>query len=160
MLVVWYLNYHNGKKLKNASLQAAAKDSLGDVVTSFSTMITVLLSMALKVAFLDSAVSIVIGIFILWQGIVIFQESSLNLIDYVDPELEKDMRQDIGNIEEVRDVVDLTSRYNGNMLIVDIFVKVDAEDTAMSIYQLNKKIKDELFKKYGVYDVRLLLFRI
>lgn len=155
MLVVWYLNYHNGKKLKNASLQAAAKDSLGDVVTSFSTMITVLLSMALKVAFLDSAVSIVIGIFILWQGIVIFQESSLNLIDYVDPELEKDMRQDIGNIEEVRDVVDLTSRYNGNMLIVDIFVKVDAEDTAMSIYQLNKKIKDELFKKYGVYDVTL-----
>ena len=155
MLVVWYLNYHNGKKLKNASLQAAAKDSLGDVVTSFSTMITVLLSMALKVAFLDSAVSIVIGIFILWQGIVIFQESSLNLIDYVDPELEKDMRQDIGNIEEVRDVVDLTSRYNGNMLIVDIFVKVAAEDTAMSIYQLNKKIKEELYQKYDVYDVTL-----
>ena len=155
MLVVWYLNYHNGKKLKNASLQAAAKDSLGDVVTSFSTMITVLLSMALKVAFLDSAVSIVIGIFILWQGIVIFQESSLNLIDYVDPELEKDMRQDIGNIEEVRDVVDLTSRYNGNMLIVDIFVKVAAEDTAMSIYQLNKKIKEELYQKYAVYDVTL-----
>lgn len=155
MLVVWYLNYHNGKKLKNASLQAAAKDNLGDVVTSFSTMITVLLSMALKVAFLDSAVSIVIGIFILWQGIVIFQESSLNLIDYVDPELEKDMRQDIGNIEEVRDVVDLTSRYNGNMLIVDIFVKVAAEDTAMSIYQLNKKIKEELYQKYDVYDVTL-----
>ncbi|ATO46331.1 hypothetical protein C5L30_001447 [Companilactobacillus farciminis] len=155
MLVVWYLNYHNGKKLKNTSLQAAAKDSLGDVVTSFSTMITVLLSMALKVAFLDSAVSIVIGIFILWQGIVIFQESSLNLIDYVDPELEKDMRQDIGNIEEVRDVVDLTSRYNGNMLIVDIFVKVAAEDTAMSIYQLNKKIKEELYQKYDVYDVTL-----
>lgn len=155
MLVVWYLNYHNGKKLKNASLQAAAKDSLGDVVTSFSTMITVLLSMALKVAFLDSAVSIVIGIFILWQGIVIFQESSLNLIDYVDPELEKDMRQDIGNIEEVRDVVDLTSRYNGNMLIVDIFVKVAAEDTAMSIYQLNKKIKEEFYQKYDVYDVTL-----
>lgn len=155
MLVVWYLNYHNGKKLKNASLQAAAKDSLGDVVTSFSTMITVLLSMALKVAFLDSAVSIVIGIFILWQGIVIFQESSLNLIDYVDPELEKDMRQDIDDIEEVRDVVDLTSRYNGNMLIVDIFVKVAAEDTAMSIYQLNKKIKEELYQKYDVYDVTL-----
>ncbi|WP_201308404.1 cation diffusion facilitator family transporter [Companilactobacillus farciminis] len=155
MLVVWYLNYHNGKKLKNASLQAAAKDSLGDVVTSFSTMITVLLSMVLKVAFLDSAVSIVIGIFILWQGIVIFQESSLNLIDYVDPELEKDMRQDIDNIEEVRDVIDLTSRYNGNMLIVDIFVKVAAEDTAMSIYQLNKKIKEELYQKYDVYDVTL-----
>lgn len=155
MLVVWYLNYHNGKKLKNASLQAAAKDSLGDVVTSFSTMITVLLSMALKVAFLDSAVSIVIGIFILWQGIVIFQESSLNLIDYVDPELEKDMRQDISSIEEVRDVIDLTSRYNGNMLIVDIFVKVAAEDTAMSIYQLNKKIKEELYQKYDVYDVTL-----
>ena len=155
MLVVWYLNYHNGKKLKNASLQAAAKDSLGDVVTSFSTMITVLLSMALKVAFLDSAVSIVIGIFILWQGIVIFQESSLNLIDYVDPELEKDMRQDIDDIEEVREVIDLTSRYNGNMLIVDIFVKVAAEDTAMSIYQLNKKIKEELYQKYDVYDVTL-----
>src|SRR5699024_1304331 len=84
MLIVWFINYHNGKKLKNASLQAAAKDSLGDVVTSFSTMIAVLISIALKVAFLDSAVSIVIGIFILWQGVVICPEAALNLIDYVD----------------------------------------------------------------------------
>jgi cation diffusion facilitator family transporter len=139
--------------LKNASLQAAAKDSLGDVVTSFSTMITVLISIALKVAFLDSAVSIVIGIFILWQGVVIFQEAALNLIDYVDPILEKNMRDDLSKIEEIHSVVDLTSRYNGNMLVVDIFVKVDADETAVSIYQLNKKIKDELYQKYDVYDV-------
>lgn len=52
-------------------------------------------------------------------------------------------------------MVDLTSRYNGNMLVVDIFVKVDADETAMSIYQLNKKIKDELYQQYDVYDVTL-----
>lgn len=155
MLVVWYINYHNGKKLKNASLQAAAKDSLGDVVTSFSTMVTVLISIALRISFLDSVVSIVIGIFILWQGVVIFQEAALNLIDYVDPVLEKNMRDDLNKIKEIHSVVDLTSRYNGNMLVVDIFVKVDVDETAASIYRLNKKIKDELYQKYDVYDVTL-----
>ncbi|KRK92838.1 cation diffusion facilitator family transporter [Companilactobacillus futsaii] len=155
MLVVWYINYHNGKKLNNSSLQAAAKDSIGDVATSFSTMITVLISIALKISFLDSVVSVVIGLFILWQGIVIFQEAALNLIDYVDPVLEKSMRNDINSFEEVLDVVDLSSRYNGNMLIVDIIIKVDAEDTAMLIYQLKGKIKDKLYQKYDVYDVTL-----
>lgn len=65
------------------------------------------------------------------------------------------MRDDLNKIEEIHSVVDLTSRYNGNMLVVDIFVKVDADETAMSIYQLNKKIKDELYQQYDVYDVTL-----
>lgn len=157
MLVVWYINFHNGKKLHNSSLKAASKDSLGDVVTSFGTMITVLISFMLDLSWLDSTVSIVIGIFILWQGVVIFQESTLNLIDYVDPTLEKNMRQTVNNIDKVHRVVDLSSRYNGNLLIVDIFIMVDSKADAMSIYRLNEKIERKLHKKYNVYDVTVTI---
>lgn len=157
MLIVWYINSHFGKKLNNASLSAAGKDSLGDVVTSFGTMITVLISFVLELSWLDSTVSIVIGLFILWQGLRIFQECTLNLIDYVDPVLESKMRQTVSHLKKVHRVVDLTSRYNGNLLIVDIFIMVNPKATAFEIYHLNEKIERKLHHKYNVYDITVTI---
>lgn len=157
MLLVFYINRHYGKKLQNGSLLAASKDSLGDIITSFGTAVTVLISYFFQLAWIDSTVSIIIGFFILWQGLTIFQESTLNLIDYVDPELEKQMRKTVEKTPKVRKVVDLTSRYNGNMLIVDIFIMVNPKDTAMEIYDVNEKIERKLHKKYNVYDVTITI---
>lgn len=157
MLVVFFINRRFGKKLKNASLLAASKDSLGDVVTSFGTMLTVLISYFFQLTWIDSTVSILIGIFILWQGLVIFQECTLNLIDYVDPALEKKMRQTVSHIKGVHKIMDLTSRYNGNMLVVDIFILVNPKATAVEIYDLNEKIERKLHKKYNVYDVTVTI---
>ncbi|WP_125711264.1 cation diffusion facilitator family transporter [Companilactobacillus zhongbaensis] len=157
MLLVFFINRRFGKKLENASLLAASKDSLGDVVTSFGTTLTVLISYFFQLSWIDSTVSIVIGIFILWQGLVIFQECTLNLIDYVDPKLEKEMRKTVEHINKVNKVMDLTSRYNGNMLIVDIFIMVNPKATAMDIYKTNEKIERKLHKKYNVYDVNITI---
>lgn len=157
MLVVFFINRRFGKKLKNTSLLAASKDSLGDVVTSFGTMLTVLISYFFQLTWIDSTVSILIGIFILWQGLVIFQECTLNLIDYVDPALEKKMRQTVSHIKGVHKIMDLTSRYNGNMLVVDIFILVNPKATAVEIYDLNEKIERKLHKKYNVYDVTVTI---
>jgi cation diffusion facilitator family transporter len=157
MFGVYYINRHFGKKLGNASLQAASKDSLGDVVTSIGTMITVLLSFALHLPWIDSAVSILIGGFILWQGLQIFQESTLNLIDYVDPVLELQMKSEVEKFKKVRSVVDLRSRYNGNILLVDMFIMVDPKATAMEIYNTNEKIERKLHKSFDVFDVTITI---
>ncbi|AKP67191.1 cation diffusion facilitator family transporter [Companilactobacillus ginsenosidimutans] len=157
MFGVYYINHHYGKKLGNGSLLAASKDSLGDVVTSLGTMITVLVSYALHLAWIDSAVSIVIGVFILWQGIQIFQESTLNLADYVDPVLELQMKEAAEKFKKVHRVVDLRSRYNGNILLVDMFIMVDPKATAMEIYSTNEKIERKLHKDFNVFDVTITI---
>ena len=155
MLIVWYSNRHNGKKLNSTSLLAAAKDSLGDVITSLGTMITVLLSYFLKLPWIDSVVSIAIGIFILWSGLMIFQECTLNLADYVDPDLEHKMKDSVEKIKDVHEVIDLRSRYNGNIFIVDIFIMVDPNKTALELYDLDERIENKLRKKFNVFDTTI-----
>lgn len=155
MLIVWYSNRHNGKKLNSTSLLAAAKDSLGDVITSLGTMITVLLSYFLKLPWIDSVVSIAIGLFILWSGLMIFQECTLNLADYVDPALEHKMKDSVEKFKDVHEVIDLRSRYNGNIFIVDIFIMVDPNKTALELYDLDERIENKLRKKFNVFDTTI-----
>ncbi|MQS89588.1 cation diffusion facilitator family transporter [Companilactobacillus mishanensis] len=155
MLVVWFLNHHNGKKLHSTSLLAAARDSLGDVVTSLGTMITVLISHFLNLPWLDGTVSIAIGLFILWSGIKIFQECALNLADYVDPEFENEMKESVSEFKMVHKVLDLRSHYSGNILVVDIFIMVAPDKTALELYKLNKHIENKLRNNFNVYDTTI-----
>ncbi|VDG24723.1 cobalt transporter [Lactobacillus ginsenosidimutans] [Lactiplantibacillus mudanjiangensis] len=155
MLIVWQINLKNGKKLQNSALLAAAKDSLGDVITSLGTLLTVLCAFVFKVAWLDSVVSIVIGCFILWSGLQIFQECTLNLADYIDPTLENNIKKTVEQLSEVCKVVELKGRYNGNVLLVDMIVMVDAKTSAFEVYQLNERIESELDAKFKVFDVSM-----
>lgn len=155
MLVVYFINLRFGKKLENASLLAASKDSLGDVVTSLGTMITVLVFFFLHLNWLDSTVSIAIGLFILWQGLQVFQECTLNLADYVDPQLEADMKKTVETVKHVHQVMDLSSRYSGNLLIVDIFIMVNPNASVWEIYNVNEKIENRLHQKFNTYDVTI-----
>ena len=155
MIIVWYLNHHNGKKLHSTSLLAAAKDSFGDVITSLGTMVTVLLSYYLGLPWLDSIVSIAIGIFILWSGLLIFQECTLNLTDYVDPTLEHTIKEAVLKIPDVHDVLELRSRNNGNIFIVDMFILIDPNKTTVDIYDLDERIENKLRKDFNVFDTTI-----
>lgn len=153
MLVVWYFNYHNGKRLNNAVLAAAAKDSMGDVATSFGTLVTVLTAFWLNIPWLDSTVSIIIGCFVLWSGLVIFQECTLNLADYVDPDLERQIKASVIQFDEVHRITEFRSRYNGDVLIVEMLIMVDAQMDVMTLYNLTERIEKQLERQFQIFDV-------
>ena len=153
MLIVWYFNYHNGKRLKNAVLSAAAKDSMGDVATSFGTLVTVLAAFWFNIPWLDSTVSIIIGFFVLWSGLVIFQECTLNLADYVDPDLEQQIKAAIIQFDEIHQITEFRSRYNGDVLIVEMLIMVDARMDVMTLYNLTERIEKKLEAQFQIFDV-------
>lgn len=153
MLIVWYMNRRTGKKLQNAALLASAQDSLSDAFTSLGTMIAIGGALLFQLKWLDGATSIVVGFFILYSGIQIFSESSLNLADYFDPQAEDQYREAIKDFAEVVDVESLRAHYNGNVIFVDTTIEVDAKMTALEIYQLTEKIEEKLRKQFGIIDV-------
>lgn len=153
MLLVWYLNRRMGKKLQNAALLASAQDSLSDAFTSIGTMIAIGGALLFQIKWLDGATSIIVGFFILYSGIQIFSESSLNLADYFDPQAEDEYRQAIKEFQQVVDVESLNAHYNGNVIFVDTTIEVDAKMTALEIYQLTEKIEEKLRQQFGIIDV-------
>ena len=152
MLVVWYMNRQTGRKLKNAALLASAQDSLSDAFTSIGTMIAIAGALLFDLAWLDGATSIVVGFFILYSGLKIFFDSSLNLTDYFDPQAEKEYGDAIHDVAKVRRVVELKAHYNGNVVTLDATVMVNSKMTVLESFQLSERIEQMLREKFGIID--------
>lgn len=155
MLVVFAINRYFGTRLQNASLVAASRDSLGDIATSAGTLLSLVVAISFKVAWLDGAISIVIGCFVLWSGGKIFQDSALNLTDYANPDLEKQIKTAIeDNVEHVQ-VAQLKIRNSGSARLVDVGLMVDGRMTALSIYRVSEHIEHLLSSEFQVYNTQV-----
>lgn len=152
MLVVWYMNRQTGRKLRNAALLASAQDSLSDAFTSIGTMVAIAGALFFDLSWLDGATSIVVGFFILYSGLKIFFDSSLNLTDYFDPQAEKEYYNAILEVAKVRRVVELKAHYNGNVVTLDATVMVNSKMTVLESFQLSERIEKMLREKFGIID--------
>lgn len=152
MLVVWYFNRRIGHRLNNAAMLASAQDSLGDALTSIGTLFSIIGAIFFKVTWLDPLASIVVGMFVLYSGFLIFRDSSLNLVDYFDPKVERDFANAIMVTENVNGVVNLKAHYSGDLVSVDVTIAVDPQMTVLTSDELSKQIKTVMMKKFGVVD--------
>ena len=152
MLVVWYMNRQTGRKLQNAALLASAQDSLSDAFTSIGTMVAIAGALLFNLTWLDGATSIVVGFFILYSGLKIFFESSLNLTDYFDPKAEHEYGQAILAVPAIQYVAELKAHYNGNLVTLDATLVVDSKMTVLESFQLSERIEQMLRERFGIID--------
>lgn len=152
MLGVWCLNKRNGHRLQNAALIAAAQDSLSDALTSIGTLISIGGALFFQISWLDGAMSILVGLFILYSGLRIFFESSLNLADYFDPEAEAQFRDVIAALPDVKHVNELKAHYSGNMVTLDAVITVDANMNVLESYHLSEHIENLMRYHFGIID--------
>jgi len=157
MLLVWWMNLSGGRKLQNAALTAAAQDSLSDALTSLGTLVAIGGALIFKFTWLDGVASIIVGLFILYAGIKIFRESSLNLADYFDPKLEAKFKKTIEDWPEVKSVEELNAHYNGNMVTLDIIIAVDAHMEVKDSYLLGEGIEAQMRRQFGVVDTDVMV---
>lgn len=153
MLVVWYMNRRTGQKLQNAALLASAQDSLADAFTSIGTMVAISGALLFKLSWLDGVTSVIVGFFILYSGLKIFFETSLNLADYFDPQAEQEYKKAILEIKKVHQIAELSAHYNGNVVSLDATIVVNAKMNILESYQLSEKIERTLRKRFGIVDV-------
>lgn len=152
MLVVWYMNRQTGRKLQNAALLASAQDSLSDAFTSIGTMVAIAGALLFNLTWLDGATSIVVGFFILYSGLKIFFESSLNLTDYFDPKAEHEYGQAILAVPAIQYIAELKAHYNGNLVTLDATLVVDSKMTVLESFQLSERIEQMLRERFGIID--------
>lgn len=157
MLGVWWLNRRAGRQLQNAALIAAAQDSLSDALTSLGTLIALAGALIWHVEWLDGVASIVVGLFILFAGVKIFRQSSLNLADYFDPQAEAQFKVAIEQWPAVQQVDDIKAHYNGNMVTLDVIIAVDAEMRVKDSYRLGEEIEAQMRRQFGIVDTDVMV---
>jgi len=154
---LWLSNRHWAKVLANTALTAAARDSLTDALTSAVTVLTIISVAWLRATWLDGLASLILGCYILYTGIKIFRASSLNLVDYFDPQLEHRYRQQIAAFPGVRSVIFLKAYYDGNLIMVSVTVAVDPQMTAATIYDLTRQIDSVMQHRFNVAATALMV---
>lgn len=152
MLAIWFMNRQAGQKLNSAALLASAQDSLSDAFTSIGTLISLAGAMLFQLKWLDAATSIVVGFFILYSGLSIFRENSLNLADYFSPQAEQVYKQTISEIPEVCAIPKLKAHYNGNLVTLNVTITIDGNMKVKDGFALAEKIEGMMKTKFGIID--------
>ena len=153
ILAIYIINYSSGKKTNSAALLASAQDSLGDILTSVGTAVSIFVMWKFGIRWIDSVASIIIGCFILYSGFKIFLESSLNLADYFNPRKEEKYKNVILNNPQIKSVPGLKAHYNGSSEVT-VNGKMTVQESFILAEQLEKTLKQEC----GVSDTKIIFY--
>ncbi|MDT2761935.1 cation diffusion facilitator family transporter [Aerococcus urinaeequi] len=146
--IYWY-NNRLGEKLNSPSLKASAKDNLSDVLTSFATALSVVLSRT-GILWLDGAMAIVVGLIIIKSGYDIFKESAFSLSDGFPQEDLDNYRKIVLMVPGVRAVSDIRGRNYGANVYIDITILVDPEISVQAGHAITEKVESALQKTEDV----------
>ena len=74
-LWMYYFNNQIGKKIDSSSLKAAGQDSLNDVVTTFATLVSLILTLITDLP-VDGIIGTIVSLIVIFAGINVFKDQS------------------------------------------------------------------------------------
>ena len=134
-----YYMIRKGKSLPSLTIEADGRHLLTDTVTSTGLVIGLLLIYFTKILWLDSALSILVGIYILYTGYKLIRRSVAGLMDETDYIVVNDVVSLLGQQrrEEWIDIHNFRAQKYGNELHIDCHL------TLPNYFDLNK-VHDEV----------------
>lgn len=152
--LLMYLYVHKiGVKMDNILILANSQDHINDVWTTTSVLIGIVFAL-FNIYWVDGVVAIMIATKILFEAIKIFMESYNVLMDVSMPKSDLEKIKDIITNEKEIDHIDkVTSKSVGNEFIVIVKVSIDGNKTVNESHHIVGKLKSEMMKLKGVYDV-------
>jgi cation diffusion facilitator family transporter len=139
-----------GKKVRSISLQATAWNHRTDALGSVVALIGVAgARLGARWAFMDHAAGVVISLMILYVGMKLFRQASLELMDTRLPDDQMaDIRSIIENVDEVLGVDMIRARKSGLVIFLDVHIEVDKKlsvEAGHNIASLvRKKVRSEM----------------
>lgn len=140
-----------GKKLHSEPLKGSGLDALMDSILSLSTLVAAIISATTGV-FLEGYLGIIIGLFIVKSGIDVLKSSfSLIIGERIDPELSKQIKEEIRSFPEVKGVYDLiVNTYGENRSIGSVHIEVAEDMVAHDIQRLEREIQEQQFVAHNI----------
>ncbi|MDB4904628.1 MAG: cation diffusion facilitator family transporter [Mucilaginibacter sp.] len=150
-LLGYYL-INKGKSLKSITLNADGKHLLADMVTSIGLVLGLLLIHFTKITWLDSALSILVALYILYSGYKLVRQSVSGLMDEADFDVVTDVVKVLNEKrrDEWIDVHNFRAQKYGNELHIDCHLTLpnyfDLNRVHEEVKLVDKLINDEVTK--------------
>lgn len=137
------------KKSRSQSLKALALDHLSDVLSNSVVLLGVLFSIYLKKVIFEPIVSLLLALFIIYNGIMLLVESIDQVVDKsVSKNLYEEMKKVIESVPGVLKVDLFKTRQFGLKIYCDIEIVVDRNLTVDEGHDIAENVHDLLEKTY------------
>lgn len=144
MLVISHINHLIGVRAHDSSLIASARDSLSDALTSYGTMLAILLAYWLRINWFDGLSTFILGLYIIINGNQILSTSAEKLSNGFNPKLRSQIWHFIDQFDDVIHTDYVNGRFTGDNIIIEAEIMVDNRLTTADSYRLCKAIEGEI----------------
>lgn len=153
LIKLWMASFNRyvAKMINSATLQAASQDSLNDVLATFATLISLLLSLVTDLP-IDGIIGAVVSIIVLKAGIEIFKDTVDPLLGMApDKELIKDIESYVLSFPTVLGIHDLMMHdYGPGRRFLTLHVEVDSGVNIMTTHDEMDIIERAILDKYHI----------
>lgn len=151
-LYMGYINNNIGKKIDSTSLKAAAKDSYNDVLSTFATLVSVMMSMFLNIN-IDGWIGLGVSIIVLRTGYGVFQDTILPLLGQAPKkEVVEAIEQLVMNYDGVTGIHDFIMHdYGPGRSFVTLHAEVDASENILVIHDQIDLAEREILEVFNIH---------
>lgn len=143
-----------GKRIDSKVMLAASADSMGDVVTTGATVLSVLVCQVSGVN-IDAVAGLVVSLLVMWAGIGIAKDTLEPLIGQApDPELASRIREMVEAYAGITGTHDLiVHNYGPNRSMASIHAEVPRDVDIEVSHEIIDRVEREVSKKLGIFLV-------
>lgn len=143
-----------GKRIQSSVMKATAADSLGDVVTTSTTILSILVYGIWGVN-IDGIVGVIVSGIVMWAGISIAKDTLTPLIgEPIDPKLYEDITQFVESYDGIMGSHDLiVHNYGPSKSMASIHAEVPNNVNIDESHEIIDQIERDALKKFGIFLV-------
>ena len=142
-LMFWYTKI-NAKRIDSAALMADAWHHRSDAFSSIGAMVGII-GTKIGYPFMDSVASLIIFAFIIKASFDIFIDAAQKVVDNsCGEEIETNIKKCATKNPEVKGVDELSTRKFGNMIYVDIEIRVSGDYTLRKAHDIAQEVHDSI----------------
>lgn len=143
-----------GKRIDSKVMLATAADSMGDVITTSATVISIMVC-SFTGYNIDAIAGVLVSLVVMWAGVGIAKDTLEPLIGQApDPELANRLRKEVENYEGIVGTHDLIiHNYGPNRSMASIHAEVPRDVDIEVSHEIIDRIEREVSKKMGIFLV-------
>lgn len=143
-----------GNRIQSAVMKATAADSMGDVITTSSTILSVVIY-GIWGLNIDGIVGVIVSVIVMWAGIRIAKDTLTPLIgEPIDPKLYQEITDFVEAYEGIVGSHDLiVHNYGPTRSMASIHAEVPNDVNVEVSHEIIDRIEREALKKFGIFLV-------
>ncbi|CUX59535.1 Ferrous-iron efflux pump FieF [Clostridium sp. C105KSO15] len=153
---LWMAFFNNtlGKRIQSAVMKATAADSLGDVVTTSATILSILVY-GIWGLNIDGIIGIAVSVIVMWAGIKIAKDTLAPLIgEPIDPKLYVEITEFVESYDGIIGSHDLiVHNYGPSRSMASIHAEVPNDVDIEVSHEIIDTIEREAVRKFGIFLV-------